>query len=132
MHRIAAAVRHSRVGSGSNRTVLPVRRANGQVRTGNTAGRRFVHPREKIIGEPITLNGSQLAIHNQPCKRDGVMITADTLSRLARRIVNPEEHAGALEAARATSSITTAQRLCHFLGQVYVETAGFTAMEGKP
>jgi putative chitinase len=57
------------------------------------------------------------------------MITADTLSRFARRIVNPEEHAAALETVRVTSSVTTAQRLCHFLGQVYVETAGFTAME---
>ena len=57
------------------------------------------------------------------------MITADTLSRFAPRIADPEKHAAALEAARATSSVTTARRLCHFLGQVYVETAGFTAME---
>jgi putative chitinase len=57
------------------------------------------------------------------------MITADTLSSFAPRIADPEKHAAALEAARATSSVTTARRLCHFLGQVYVETGGFTAME---
>jgi putative chitinase len=57
------------------------------------------------------------------------MITADTLSSFAPRIADPEKHAAALETARATSSVTTARRLCHFLGQVYVETGGFTAME---
>jgi len=57
------------------------------------------------------------------------MITADTLRRFAPRIADPAKHAAALEAARTTSSVTTARRLCHFLGQVYVETAGFTAME---
>ena len=57
------------------------------------------------------------------------MITADTLRRFAQHVVNPEEHAAALEASRAASSVTTARRLCHFMGQVHVETAGFTAME---
>lgn len=57
------------------------------------------------------------------------MITADTLRKFAQRIVDPEKQAAALEAARAASSVTTARRLCHFMGQVHVETAGFTAME---
>lgn len=56
------------------------------------------------------------------------MITADTLRSFAPRIANPEEHAAALEAARAASSVTTARRLCHFMGQIYVETGGFRAM----
>lgn len=38
-------------------------------------------------------------------------------------------HAGALEAARLNSSVNTPRRLCHFMGQVFVETAGFTAFE---
>lgn len=56
------------------------------------------------------------------------MITAETLREFAPRIENPEVHAAALEAARATSSVTTPRRLCHFLGQIFVETAGFTTM----
>lgn len=57
------------------------------------------------------------------------MITAETLNRFAPSIANAEEHAAALESARAASSVSTPQRLCHFMGQVFVETAGFTAME---
>ena len=57
------------------------------------------------------------------------MITAETLSKFAPRISNAEEHAAALEQARLDSSVSTARRLCHFMGQVYVETAGFTVME---
>lgn len=57
------------------------------------------------------------------------MITAETLSRFAPAITKAEEHAAALESARLGSSVTTARRLCHFMGQVYVETAGFTVME---
>jgi Beta-lactamase len=34
-------------------------------------------------------------------QKDRVMITADTLRRFAQHIVNPEEHAAALEASRA-------------------------------
>jgi putative chitinase len=56
------------------------------------------------------------------------MITADTLRKFAPKIRDPELHAGALEAARATSSVTTPRRLCAFLGQVFVETGGFTSM----
>jgi putative chitinase len=57
------------------------------------------------------------------------MITAETLKRFAPRINNAEVHAAALEKARQESSVTTPRRLCHFLGQVFVETGGFTAME---
>jgi putative chitinase len=56
------------------------------------------------------------------------MITADTLRKFAPKIRDPELHAGALEAARTTSSVTTPRRLCAFLGQVFVETGGFTSM----
>ena len=56
------------------------------------------------------------------------MITADTLKRFAPRINNPEIHAAALEQARADSSVNTPLRLCHFMGQVFVETGGFIAM----
>jgi putative chitinase len=56
------------------------------------------------------------------------MITAETLRKFAPRIKDPEIHASALEDARQTSSVTTARRLCHFLGQVFVETGGFAIM----
>jgi len=56
------------------------------------------------------------------------MITADTLRKFAPRINDPALHAGALEEARQTSSVTTSRRLCHFMGQVFVETGGFTSM----
>jgi putative chitinase len=56
------------------------------------------------------------------------MITADTLRRFAPRIKDPEIHASALEDARQTSSVTTMRRLCHFMGQIFVETGGFASM----
>lgn len=56
------------------------------------------------------------------------MITAEKLKRFAPRIGNPEIHATALEAARTTSSVNTVRRLCHFLGQIFVETGGFEHM----
>lgn len=56
------------------------------------------------------------------------MITAETLKRLAPRIKDAELHAQVLEAARQQSSVDTPRRLCHFLGQVFVETAGFTVL----
>lgn len=56
------------------------------------------------------------------------MITTETLRKFAPKIKNPEIHASALEAARKTSSVTTARRLCHFMGQVFVETNGFVSM----
>lgn len=57
------------------------------------------------------------------------MITADTLSKYAPTTAIALEHASALESARLASSVNTARRLCHFMGQVYVETGGFTVME---
>ena len=56
------------------------------------------------------------------------MITAETLRRFAPRIKDPEIHASALEDARLTSSVTTPRRLCHFMGQIFVETGGFSTM----
>jgi putative chitinase len=56
------------------------------------------------------------------------MITAETLGKFARKLKNPEIHASALEAARKTSSVTTPRRLCHFMGQIFVETGGFASM----
>src|SRR5688500_13672795 len=56
------------------------------------------------------------------------MITVATLRRFAPRISNPEIHTAALEEARITSSVTTPRRLCHFLGQIFVETGAFKSM----
>jgi len=56
------------------------------------------------------------------------MITAETLRRFAPRIKDPETHASALENARRSSTVTTPRRLCHFMGQIFVETGGFTSM----
>lgn len=57
------------------------------------------------------------------------MITPDSLKRFAPRIGDAVLHAGALESARQSSSVNSPRRLCHFMGQVFVETAGFTAFE---
>jgi putative chitinase len=56
------------------------------------------------------------------------MITAETLRKFAPKLKNPEIHASALENARRTSSVTTPHRLCHFVGQIFVETGGFASM----
>lgn len=56
------------------------------------------------------------------------MITTDTLRRFAPRSRMPEVHARALEAARVNSSVTTPRRLCHFMGQIFVETGGIAHM----
>lgn len=56
------------------------------------------------------------------------MITAETLSKFAPKIKNPEIHAAALETARQDSSVTTPRRLGHFMGQIFVETGGFSSM----
>jgi len=56
------------------------------------------------------------------------MITPETLRAFAPTIKDPEIHASALEDARKMSSVTTSRRLCHFLGQIFVETGGFASM----
>jgi putative chitinase len=56
------------------------------------------------------------------------MITADRLRRFAPGIKTPDIHAAALEAARITSSVNTTRRLCHFMGQIFVETGGMKSM----
>src|SRR5215212_1570016 len=58
-----------------------------------------------------------------------MMVTAEQLRAFAPNITNAELHATALEQARQTSSVDTPARLCHFLGQVFVETGGFRVME---
>jgi putative chitinase len=57
------------------------------------------------------------------------MITAEKLKKFAPHITNEEIHANALEEARKVSSVNSTRRLCHFLGQVFVETNGFTRLE---
>jgi putative chitinase len=56
------------------------------------------------------------------------MITASTLKAFAPRILDAELHARVLEDARAGSTVDTPRRLCHFMGQLFVETGGFTMM----
>lgn len=56
------------------------------------------------------------------------MITAETLKKFAPRIQDPAAHAAALEQARKNSSVNTPRRLCHFMGQIFVETGGFSTM----
>lgn len=57
-----------------------------------------------------------------------MIIDARDLRRFAPHCPNPEEHTEALNDALQLSSITTGQRLAHLLGQIYVETAGFTRL----
>jgi putative chitinase len=56
------------------------------------------------------------------------MITPETLRRFAPATKFPTMHAQALEAARANSSVNTPRRLCHFMGQIFVETGGLAHM----
>jgi putative chitinase len=56
------------------------------------------------------------------------MITTETLRRFAPRSGMPDAHARALEAARMHSSVDTPRRLCHFMGQIFVETGGIAHM----
>lgn len=56
------------------------------------------------------------------------MITTETLRRFAPKSRIPDVHARALEAARIHSSVDTPRRLCHFMGQVFVETGGIAHM----
>jgi putative chitinase len=56
------------------------------------------------------------------------MITAETLRKFVPTIKDAETHARALEEARQNSSVTTPRRLCHFMGQIFVETGGFRSM----
>jgi putative chitinase len=62
---------------------------------------------------------------------DTPLITADILRKLASRLTpsDAELHAAVLENARKQSSVDTVRRLCHFLGQVFVETGGFRLLE---
>lgn len=57
------------------------------------------------------------------------MITAEKLQKFAPNIKDAAAHAAALEKARLESSVDNVRRLCAFLGQIYVETAGLTVME---
>ena len=57
------------------------------------------------------------------------MVTADTLRTFAPRIDNADLHAAVLEAARLGSSVTTPRRLCHFMGQVFVETGNLADLD---
>jgi len=57
------------------------------------------------------------------------MITTETLRTFAPNIINADAIAAALETARQSGTVNTSRRLCHFMGQVFVETQGFTRME---
>ena len=57
-----------------------------------------------------------------------MIITADSLMRLSPKAKFPEQQAAALDAALLGSTITKQNRLACFLGQCFVETAGFTTL----
>ena len=57
------------------------------------------------------------------------MITADNLRQFAPRVSDAAAYAAALENVRQQSTVNTPRRLAHFMGQVFVESAGFTVME---
>lgn len=56
-------------------------------------------------------------------------LTTEQLHRFAPACQNPANHAAAIAAALPGSSITNPLILAHFLGQVYVECAGFRRLE---
>ena len=57
------------------------------------------------------------------------MITADTLRRFAPNARNADAQAAALENARIGSTVDTPRRLCALMGQLHVESGGFTVLE---
>ncbi len=57
------------------------------------------------------------------------MITADKLLKFAPNAKDAPAQAEALEKARLESSVDNPRRLCAFLGQIFVETAGLAVME---
>jgi putative chitinase len=59
------------------------------------------------------------------------MITTEKLQQFSSRMPSDkaEVHTAALENARLTSSVNTPARLGHLLGQLFVESAGFTVLE---
>ncbi len=57
------------------------------------------------------------------------MLSNESLGIFAPRMINPEVHAAALEAARQDSTVNTPLRLSFFMGQIFVETDGLTRME---
>lgn len=57
------------------------------------------------------------------------MITPETLKSFAPCITDADLHAAALEDARFASSVNSPRRLCHFMGQIFVETGGLRTME---
>jgi putative chitinase len=61
--------------------------------------------------------------------REETMITAGKLREFAPNCANADEHAAALEAARLNSSVNSELRLCHFLGQIFVESGGLRRLE---
>jgi putative chitinase len=56
------------------------------------------------------------------------MITEETLRKFAPKIKDADIHASALEEARQNSTVTSPRHLCHFMGQIFVETGGFASM----
>jgi putative chitinase len=59
------------------------------------------------------------------------MITTEKLRQFSPRMPldKAEVHVAALEQARQQSTVNTARRLAHLLGQLFVESGGFTVME---
>jgi len=88
-----------------------------------------VHGTSKAPDRPVRRGPIGHGAQPNVGKAEVAMITAETLRRFAPRIENAELHATALEKARVASSVNTPRRLCCFMGQVFVETGGFTSME---
>ena len=59
------------------------------------------------------------------------MITLETLRKFSPKLTieDAQTHALALESARGASTVNTPRRLCHFMGQIFVETGGFALLE---
>jgi putative chitinase len=57
------------------------------------------------------------------------MVTPQNLQQFAPRVADAAGTAAALETARQASTVNTPRRLAHLMGQLFVESAGFTRME---
>jgi putative chitinase len=90
----------------------------------STVSRRAVAPNS------FSLLVSQTCPLDIKIEYDEAAITTSLIKALAPGAKpSPEAHAKALEAARKGSSLNTIKRVSAFLGQIFVETTGYTLLE---
>jgi putative chitinase len=86
--------------------------------------------RHVVAPNSFSLLGAQTFPIDAKAEVDDAAITTSLMKALAPGAKpSPEAHAKALEAARKGSSLNTIKRVAAFLGQIFVETGGYTVLE---